>query len=94
MAERSAAELRGHARARAFRSQKMRQTPSGCAECRHFDICRGGCRKFWRSGGSGAPDQYLCQDMGYFLDERRPHLERMAAAIRARWAGQGVSTSR
>jgi uncharacterized protein len=90
--DRSAAELRRQPRARAFREHKPQHLPADCAECRHFDICRGGCRKFWRPVGGAAPDQYLCRDMRHFLDQRRPHLQRMAAAIRARWTQQSAGT--
>jgi uncharacterized protein len=87
--EHSAAELRATPQARAFRERKARQAPAECAHCSHFDICRGGCCKFWRPGVSGPAEQYLCEDMRYFLDQRRPQLEQMAAAVRARWRQHG-----
>jgi uncharacterized protein len=90
--EHSAAELRRRPQARAFRELKSQHLPAECAECPHFDVCRGGCRKFWQPAGSGVPDQYLCRDMRHFLDQRRPHLERMAAAIRARWTQRSAET--
>ena len=78
--------------ARIFRDRKSRQAPLGCAECRHFDICRGGCCKFWRPSHEGSFTQYLCSDMRYFLDQRRPYLEQMARALRARWWQWGASS--
>jgi uncharacterized protein len=83
--EQALPELRSTPQASAFRSRKTDQRPAACAECRHFDICQAGCCKFWRPEGGGRFAQYLCEDMRHFLDQRRPHLEQMAAAIRARW---------
>ena len=78
-------ELRSMLQARAVRGRKARERPAPCAECRHFDICQAGCCKFWRPEAGGGFAQYLCEDMRHFLDRRRPHLEQMASAIRARW---------
>jgi uncharacterized protein len=83
--EQTLPELRGAPRAQAFRSRKAEHAPAPCADCRHFDICRGGCCKFWQPAADGASEQHLCADMRHFLDQRRGHLEQMAAGVRARW---------
>jgi len=88
--EQTPAELRSLPRARAFRERKRQELPVACAECGHFDICRGGCCKFWRPTTDGEFAQYFCADMRYFLDQRRDHLEQMAAAVRTRWRQWGA----
>lgn len=83
--EQSPTAIRATERARAFREGKARELPEQCRSCRHLDLCRGGCRKFWTGGDGGGYVQYLCEDMRYFLDRRRDRLEEMARVIRARW---------
>ena len=78
-------ELRATPQARAFREQKSIERPGRCTECEHLDLCQGGCRKFQRPGGAGEAEQYLCEDMLYFLTRCRPRLEQMAETIRRRW---------
>jgi len=85
MVQENPSQLRATARATAFRSRKSRQLPEQCGACPHLDICRGGCCKFWTEAADGTVQQYLCRDMRYFLDRRRPQMERIGAALRARW---------
>ncbi len=88
--EEGLAEIRGTARARAFRERKASGAPAECASCRHLEICRGGCPKFWREGAGGGVEQYLCGDMRLFFDAKRAALEGMAKAVRERWREWGV----
>ena len=84
------AELRALPRARGFREQKAKHLSTSCRECCHLDICQGGCPKFRRPQPEGGFRQYLCSDTRYFLDQRRPAMERMAASLRARWREWGA----
>jgi uncharacterized protein len=83
--EETAPQLRREPRAVAFQERKARELPAECRDCRHLDICQGGCCKFWRPAAEGGFMQYLCEDMKQFLDQCRPAMEGMAAAVRARW---------
>ena len=91
--EHTPSELRTTDRARAFQNRKADHSPAPCADCRHFDVCRAGCCKFWRPAEGGGFSQYLCSDMLYFFDQRRKQFERMAAAIRARWRQWGTASA-
>jgi len=93
MLEQTPFQLRSTARARTFRERKTKQMPPRCVDCRHLDICRGGCPKFWRPQRDGNFQQYLCRDMRYFLDQRRPAMEQMAASVRARWRQWGIGST-
>jgi uncharacterized protein len=73
--------LRGRPEAERFRRQRQEHRPEGCGECRHFDLCQGGCARFWEGGQSR-----LCADTRLFLDQCRPAMEAMAARLRARWS--------
>jgi len=89
--EQTLSELRELPAARRFRERKTREAPAECADCRHRDLCHGGCCKFWRPRAGGGFEQYLCEDMRCFLDERRKQLMEMAEAIRSRWQQWGAA---
>ncbi len=91
--EHTPTQLRTTDRARAFQNRKADHSPAPCADCRHFDVCRAGCCKFWYPGDGGGFAQYLCSDMLHFFDQRRGQFEQMAAAIRARWRQWGAATT-
>ena len=73
--------LRSRLEAARFRRQKQEHRSEACSECRHFDLCQGGCARFWEGGQSR-----LCLDTRLFLDQCRPAMEEMAARLRARWS--------
>lgn len=67
-----------HPRWLAFRSLKS-QWPPACRECRHIDLCRGGCPRDRFDGRlpDGEPN-YLCRGYQIFFDHARPALVRLA----------------
>ena len=77
-----------------LRERKASGAPAECASCRHLEICRGGCPKFWREGAEGGVEQYLCGDMRLFFDAKRAALEGMAKAVRERWREWGAGGSK
>jgi uncharacterized protein len=68
-----------------FRDRKQRERPQACRDCRHLDICQGGCPRFWLPNPSGGWRQALCEDIRFFLDHCRGKLEEMARSVQARW---------
>ncbi|MFB3880704.1 MAG: SPASM domain-containing protein [Armatimonadota bacterium] len=83
-------DLRSSAAARTFRERKQTERPVACTECRHLDLCQGGCPWFWR-GERDQRRQTLCEDMLLFFDHCRAPMEQMASAIRARWQQSGAA---
>jgi uncharacterized protein len=68
-----------------FRDRKQRERPQACRDCRHLDICQGGCPRFWQADSAGVWRQARCEDIRSFLDHCRGRLEEMARAVQARW---------
>jgi uncharacterized protein len=64
-----------------FRSLKSR-LPQACRECRHLDLCRGGCPRD-RFGGRlpGGEPNYLCRGYRLFFDHARADLTRLAKQL-------------
>ncbi len=73
------AQIYQHPQWVAFRKLKS-ELPPACQECRHVDLCNGGCPRD-RFGGrlpDGEPN-YLCRGYKLFFDHARPVIDRLAA---------------
>ncbi|MBR5869003.1 MAG: SPASM domain-containing protein, partial [Clostridia bacterium] len=54
--------------------------PSECAACRHFALCRGGCKRDWDEWGSN----YYCKALHRFFDYAAPRLREAARRLSQR----------
>jgi uncharacterized protein len=79
----SLVQIYRHPRWLAFRKLKS-QLPPACEECRHADICNGGCPRDRFSGRlpEGDPN-YLCKGYKLFFDYAMPTIRKVAEA----WSG-------
>jgi uncharacterized protein len=77
----SLARIFRHPRWLEFRSLKS-ALPQACRECRHLDLCRGGCPRD-RFGGRlpGGEPNYLCAGYQLFFDHARADLTRLVGQL-------------
>ncbi len=68
-----------HPRWQEFRRIKP-SLPQACLECRHMDVCHGGCPRDRFSGRvPGDLPNYLCRGYQLFFDHARPAVQKLAA---------------
>ncbi len=65
---------------RAFRKRSIRK-PAGCASCRFFRLCRGGCPRDWTEE-NGIPENYFCPAFRMFFSYAWERIARIAAMER------------
>lgn len=51
-----------------------------CKSCRHFGICRGGCRRHREQSGTLPGENYFCESYKMFFDACLPRMREIAAA--------------
>ena len=55
--------------------------PEKCVKCEHYDLCRGGCRRFRESGVSDDGINYLCEGYKMFFNHTRERFIKLGQTI-------------
>lgn len=65
--------------------EASRPRPPGCADCRYYPLCRGGCRRHRLPGGN-----YFCAGLRQFFDHAAERLAWIAGTLRRGGPGHGA----
>lgn len=57
---------------------------SECADCRHYPLCRGGCRRHREQPGASYGQNYFCKSYQMFFDSCLPEMEKIAYMIKSK----------
>ncbi len=61
--------------------ERSRNLDPACRDCRHYDLCRGGCQRCRDLTSAGYYGNYFCEGFQYFFDRCRPQMLAVAETI-------------